>query len=194
MSNAVSAWTDVLQQLMPRGRAWSRESTSDLHKLVDSISPRYQRAENNSQKLLNEMRPEVTQQLLPEWEAYLGLPECGVTDQIFELRRAAVVEKDHRKGGLQTWQIEQLAAALGFTVKIYEQWPHSVLRGVGYPLYPASTQFVLRVDVHGIPEERFTVLDNVLTPLRGNAPLVFECVLNRLKLAGFYYDFNYIEV
>lgn len=191
MSNSVSTWTDVLQQLMPRGRAWSREPTSDLHKLVESISPRYQRAENNSQKLLNEMRPEATQQLLPEWEEYLGLPECGSTAQSFELRRCAVVEKDHRKGGLQTWQIEQLAAALGFTVKVYEKWPHNVLRGVDYPLYSASTQFVLQVDVYGIPEERFTVLDNVLTPLRGNAPLVLECVLNRLKLAGFYYDFNY---
>lgn len=191
MSNAVSAWTDVLQQLMPRGRAWSRESTSDLHKLVNSISARYERAENNSHTLLNEMRPEATQQLLPEWEEYLGLPECEATEQSFELRRSAVVEKDRRRGGLQTWQIEQLAAALGFTVKIYEKWPHSVLRGVDYPLYPASTQFVLQVDVYGIPEERFTVLDSVLTPLRGNAPLVLECVLNRLKLAGFYYDFNY---
>ena len=43
----------------------------------------------------------------------------------------------------------------------------------------------------GTPAPAFTVLDNELTPLRGNAPLVLECVLNRLKLAGFYYDFNY---
>ena len=45
-------------------------------------------------------------QLLPEWEGYLGLPECGTTVQTFEMRRAAVVEKYHRKGGLQTWMIE----------------------------------------------------------------------------------------
>ena len=54
-----------------------------------------------------------------------------------------------------------------------------------YPIYPASTRFILRVDVYDLPEERFTVLDNVLVPLRGTAPLVLECVLNRLKLAGF---------
>jgi len=137
------------------------------------------------------MRPETTVQLLPEWEEYLELPECDAAVQTFEQRRAAVVEKYHRKGGLQTWMIEQIAAALGFTVKVSEQWPHHVLRSVTYPIYPASTRFILRVDVYDLPEERLTVLDNVLTPLRGNAPLVLECVLNRLKLAGFYYDFNY---
>jgi uncharacterized protein YmfQ (DUF2313 family) len=179
---------------MPRGKAWPRDPDAYLPKYVRGFAKRLADLELSADGLLLEMRPETTVQLLPEWEAYLGLPECEVTEQSFERRRAAVVEKYHRKGGLQTWQIEQIAAALGFTVKVYEQWPHHVLRDVNYPLYPASTRFVLRVDVYGIPEERFTVLDNVLTPLRGNAPLVLECVLNRLKLAGFYYDFNYIEV
>jgi len=148
--------------------------------------------ELSADQLLLEMRPETTNLLLPEWEAYLALPECEAAEQSFERRRAAVVEKYHRKGGLQTWMIEQLAAALGFTVKVSEQWPHHVVRNVNYPIYPETTRFVLRVDVLDMPEDLFTVLDNVLIPLRGNAPLVLECVLNRLKLAGFYYDFNYV--
>ena len=194
MAHSVDQWGDALLQQMPRGKAWPRDHDAYLPKYVRGFAKRLADLELSADGLLLEMRPETTVQLLPEWETYLGLPECEVTEQSFERRRAAVVEKYHRKGGLQTWQIEQIAAALGFTVKVYEQWPHHVLRDVNYPLYPASTRFVLRVDVYGIPEERFTVLDNVLTPLRGNAPIVLECVLNRLKLASFYYDFNYVEV
>lgn len=194
MAHSVEQWSDALLQQMPRGRAWPRDPEAYLPKYVSGFAQRLADLELSADELLLEMRPETTVQLLPEWETYLGLPECESTSQSFDRRRAAVVEKYHRKGGLQTWQIELIAAALGFTVTVTEQWPHHVLRDVNYPIYPASTRFVLRVDVYGIPEERFTVLDNVLTPLRGNAPLVLECVLNRLKLAGFYYDFNYIEV
>lgn len=191
MAHSLEQWGESLQQQMPRGRAWPRDPDAALTKYVIAFARRLAELELSADQLLLEMRPETTVQLLPEWEGYLGLPECEATEQSFELRRAAVVEKYHRKGGLQTWMIEQVAAALGFTIKVYEQWPHHVLRDVNYPLYPSSTRFVLRVDVYGIPEDRFTVLDDVLTPLRGNASLVLECVLNRLKLAGFYYDFNY---
>ena len=194
MAHAVEQWGDALLQQIPRGRAWPRDPDANLPKYVMGFAKRLAELELSADQLLLEMRPETTVALLPEWEEYLGLPECGIVNQPFEMRRAAVVEKYHRKGGLQTWMIEQIAAALGFTVKVYEQWPHHVLRSVTYPIYPASTRFILRVDVYEIPEDRSTVLDNVLTPLRGNAPLVLECVLNRLKLAGFYYDFNYIEV
>ncbi|WP_323060658.1 YmfQ family protein [Aeromonas hydrophila] len=191
MAHAVEQWGDALLQQMPRGRAWPRDPDANLPKYVMGFAKRLAELELSADQLLLEMRPETTVVLLPEWEECLGLPECGIVNQPFEMRRAAVVEKYHRKGGLQTWMIEQIAAALGFTVKVSEQWPHHVLRSVTYPIYPASTRFVLRVDVYDLPEERFTVLDNVLIPLRGNAPLVLECVLNRLKLAGFYYDFNY---
>jgi len=194
MAHLVDQWSESLLQQMPRGRAWPRDPDAYLPKYVSGFAQRLVDLELSADELLQEMRPETTVQLLEEWETYLGLPECDSTTQSFARRRAAVVEKYHRKGGLQTWQIELIASALGFTVKVYEQWPHNVLRDVNYPLYAASTRFILRVDVYGIPEERFTVLDNVLTPLRGDAPLVLECVLNRLKLAGFYYDFNYIEV
>lgn len=191
MAHSVAQWGDVLIQQLPVGRAWPRDPETFLPKYALGFANRLAEVELSADQLFLEMRPETTVQLLPEWEIYLGLPECNVTAQTFEQRRAAVVEKYHRKGGLATWQIEFIAAALGYDVKVYEQWPHHVLRDVTYPIYPDSTRFVLRVDVIGTPEDLFTVLDDVLTPLRGQSSLILECVLNRLKLAGFYYDFNY---
>ncbi|OSP50007.1 hypothetical protein B7G55_19575 [Aeromonas hydrophila] len=191
MAHSVAQWGDVLIQQLPVGRAWPRDPEAFLPKYALGFAKRLQEVELSADQLLLEMRPETTVQLLPEWEVYLGLPECNIAYQTFEQRRAAVVEKYHRKGGLATWQIEFIAAALGYEVKVHEQWPHNVLRDVNYPIYSDATRFVLRVDVIGIPEDLFSVLDDVLTPLRGQAALILECVLNRLKLAGFYYDFNY---
>ncbi|TCW05557.1 uncharacterized protein DUF2313, partial [Raoultella sp. BIGb0138] len=113
MAHSVTEWQDALQQNMPRGRAWPRDENADLTALIKAISPRLNRLEVNADLLLQEMRPETTIQLLPEWETYLGLPECNIPSEDFLVRRAAVVEKYHRKGGLAPWQIEGVAAALG---------------------------------------------------------------------------------
>ncbi|MDA1379763.1 DUF2313 domain-containing protein [Plesiomonas shigelloides subsp. oncorhynchi] len=191
MAHPVEQWGSALQQQMPRGRAWPYDPDSDLTKYRIGFAKRLADLELSADQLLLEMRPETTVELLPEWEQYLGLPECGATVQNFEMRRGQLWRSTTVRG-LQTWMIETIAAALGFTVKLSEQWPHHVLRSVNYPIYPESTRFILRVDVYDQPEEGFTVLDNVITPLRCNAPLVLECVLNRMKAAGFYYDFNYI--
>lgn len=193
MSNSVSAWTGVLQQLMPRGRAWSRESTSDLHKLVDSISPRYQRAENNAQELLNEMRPEATRQLLTEWEEYLGLPECLASNATFDARKAAVIEKNYRKGGLAVWQIQKLCEDLGFEVEALEAYPHHCQRSCVSKLYPHRFRYLVLIKVKKIPNGRFTVTDSILTRLMSDRAIVFECLLNSYRLAGTSYEIEFLE-
>ncbi|WP_332829487.1 putative phage tail protein [Escherichia coli] len=70
------------------------------------------RVEYDASRLLWRCDRETTLQLLPEWEQYLALPECGIAATTTEARRRAVVEKYRRKGGLATWQIEAAAAAL----------------------------------------------------------------------------------
>ena len=112
MAHRVEDWQDVLQQLMPRGKAWPRDQTAALTSLLRGFSSRLQLAEANADLLVTEMRPETTDLLLADWEDYLGLPDCNAIPDGFDRRRDAVVEKYHRKGGLQTWMIEQIAAAL----------------------------------------------------------------------------------
>lgn len=191
MAHSVEQWHEVLLQQMPRGRAWPRDPESDLAKYVLGFAKRLSDAELSAEQMLLEMRPETTVQLLPDWEQYLGLPECNVPNQTFESRRSAVVEKYHRKGGLQTWQIEALALALGFLVEVREHFPHHVLRSVLYPIWPDRWRHTLEVIVYGLPDGRFRVTDNVLTPLKTQTALLLECTLSRYKLGGFTYEFVY---
>lgn len=118
MAHSVTEWLTALQQVMPRGKAWPRDNDADLNRFLRALAARLTRIEYDASRLHVEMRPETTLQLLPEWEQYLALPECGIAATTTEARRRAVVEKYRRKGGLATWQIEAAAAALGFTIKV----------------------------------------------------------------------------
>ncbi|HGE8484770.1 TPA: YmfQ family protein [Serratia marcescens] len=188
MAHSVTEWQDAIQQNMPRGRAWPRDETADLTALIRGVSHRLNRLEINADLLLAEMRPETTVQLLPEWENYLGLPECNIPNNDFLSRRAAVVEKYHRKGGLAPWQIENVAKALGYSVEVKQILPHHCLRNCMHPIYPKRYRFLLVVTVHDAGK-RFTVLDEVLMPLIEYHTQMLECVLTKYRLAGFGYEY-----
>lgn len=192
MAHSVAQWTNAIMAQMPRGVIWQRSTSLDLYKYAQGYAPRLERVEASADNLLLEMRPETTLQLLDEWEEYLGLPEC-VAEPVsnIEYRRYAVVEKYHRKGGLQAWNVQRLAEDLGFTVSVDEVFPHHCLRGCTYPLWPQQYRYILRVTVTGIPGAYMTCLDDVLTPLLIADARVLECTLNRYKLGGLYYEFYY---
>ncbi|HDZ3732002.1 TPA: YmfQ family protein [Vibrio harveyi] len=192
MGHTVEQWTNSIMSQMPRGVLWQRATSLDLYKYAQGYAPRLEQVEASADSLLFEMRPETTYELLPEWEEYLGLPECSSkTGDNFEYRRFAVIEKYHRKGGLQAWNIQKLAIDLGFTVEVDETFPHHCLRGCNYPLWEQKYRYILRVTVYGIPNAYMTCLDDVLTRLVSSDARVLECTLNRYKLSGLYYEFYY---
>lgn len=191
MAHSIDDWLHALQQVMPRGKAWPRDQNADLTRFLRALARRLSRAEANGDMLLAEMRPETTFQLLEEWEGYLELPECGLASGTIEERRAAVVEKYHRKGGLAPWQIEAVAAALGFTVSVHVILPHHCLRSCMYPLYPARYRWLLQIDVQEIKDGRFTCIDNVMTPLLSERASALECVLSKYRLGGTGYEYIY---
>ncbi|OUS51476.1 hypothetical protein BM607_009470 [Shewanella sp. SACH] len=192
MGHSVAQWTNALLAQMPRGVLWQRATSLDLYKYTQGYAPRLERAEQSADNLLLEMRPETTLALLDDWEQYLGLPEC-VAEPVsnIEYRRYAVVEKYHRKGGLQAWNIQKLATDLGFTVEVDETFPHHCLRSCTYPLWEQKYRYILRVNVYGIPGAYMTCLDDVLTPLLTSDARVLECTLQRYKVGGLFYEFYY---
>lgn len=164
---------------------------ADLTRFLRALARRLSRTEADSDALISEMRPETTFLLLPDWEAYLKLPECELPEGTVEARRAAVVEKYHRKGGLAPWQIEGVAKALGFTITVRVLLPHHCMRDCMYPLYPARYRWLLQVDVRDIQGGRFTCMDNVMTPLLTDRARNLECVLSKYRLAGTNYEYLY---
>ncbi|EGR0074854.1 hypothetical protein VCV51_032907 [Vibrio cholerae V51] len=193
MGHSVEQWSSSIMQQMPRGVIWQRETTLDLYKYAAGYAPRLEAAEISAEGLLFEMRPETTLQMLPEWEDYLALPECSTANQTIESRRAAVAEKYYRKGGFQSWNIEKLAADLGFDIEVQELYPHHILRGCNYPLYEEKYRHVLRIYVKGVTQAYATCVDDCLTPLVLQTAAILECTLNRLKMAGKYYEYYYQE-
>ncbi|EOI6871214.1 YmfQ family protein [Yersinia enterocolitica] len=191
MAHSVDEWLHALQQVMPRGKAWPRELNADLTRFLRALARRLSCVEGDGDALLSEMRPETTFQLLPDWENYLGLPDCELDGVTVEDRRRAAVEKHHRKGGLAPWQIEDVAKALGFTVTVRVILPHHCMRSCMHPLYPARYRWLLQIDVRDIQGGRFTCMNNVLTPLLSNRARNLECVLSKYRLAGTGYEYFY---
>ncbi|HFL4511684.1 TPA: YmfQ family protein [Escherichia coli] len=187
----MTEWLTALQQVMPRGKAWPRDNDADLNRFLRALAERLTRVEYDASRLHVEMRPETTLQLLPEWEQYLALPECGIAATTTEARRRAVVEKYRRKGGLATWQIEAAAAALGFTIKVTAVLPHHCLRDCMYPLHPARYRWLLKVEVPDKDAGRFTCIDDVMTPLISERTRELECLLKHYRLAGTEYEYYY---
>lgn len=192
MAHSVDDWLSVLQQVMPRGPAWSNEASSPLARYLRGYARRLQRAEANADRLLDEMRPQSTIEMLPEWEQYLGLPECGTAPESFVQRRAAVVEKYGRRLGLAIWQIEMLAARLGYQIEVRVNYPHHCQRSCVYPLHPEADRMRLHIHIYGVPDAAFTVLDTVNTPLMSDEAGALQCGLERYQLAGadniYYYE------
>lgn len=191
MAHSVDEWLHALQQVMPRGKAWPRELNADLTHFLRAFARRLSRVESNGDELLTEMRPETTFQLLPDWESYLGLPECELDGGTIEDRRRAAVEKHHRNGGLAPWQIEDVAKALGFTITVRVILPHHCMRSCMYPLHPARYRWLLQIDVRDIHGGRFTCMDNVRIPLLSDRARNLECVLSKYRLAGTGYEYFY---
>ncbi|HGW2950923.1 TPA: hypothetical protein ACNP9N_005099, partial [Enterobacter asburiae] len=92
---------------------------------------------------------------------------------------------------LSPWQIEAVAAALGFTIRVTVILPHHCMRSCMYPLYPARYRWTLQIDVIGISGGRFTCIDNVMTPLLSERARELECVLTKYRLGGTAYEYFY---
>ncbi|MEZ9414138.1 YmfQ family protein [Vibrio sp. 10N.286.49.E1] len=193
MGHSVEQWTNALVAQLPKGAFWLREPGSQLHRYAAGYAPRLEAAEISADALRLEMRPETTQQLLDDYETYLGLPECQASNQTFESRRSSVIEKYYRKGGLQAWNIEKLGADLGFDIEVEEIFPHHCMRGCTYPLYEEKYRHVLTIRVKGITQAYATCLDDCLSPLISQTAAILECTLNKFQLGGKYYEFIYEE-
>lgn len=114
-------YEQVILDLLPNGAAWSRDDPV-LQELVASEATELSRVALRGEKLLRELNPATTFELLEDWETMYGLPDCAVPETL-AARRAAILAKMLAQTGhdqsLDFWT--DLLASLGYELHWIEQ-------------------------------------------------------------------------
>ncbi|QZN97363.1 YmfQ family protein [Symbiopectobacterium purcellii] len=118
-------YSGALQNLLPQGRAWPRESTTVQAAVIRALARSFARSDDDAQRLLVGAFPSAATILLTEWENTLGLPDDCAIGEIGGIsdRQLAVVSKLISTGGLSRQYYIQVAAALGYTITISQFRP-----------------------------------------------------------------------
>lgn len=187
--------------MLPPGRLWNalRQSGSLADELLAAQAEEFARVDGRAEDLLDEADPRATLELLPEWEAWAGLPDiCTGGMSTLQERREALVQKLTSGGGQSRAYFVSLAATLGYTITIDEFRPFICGKSrCGDQLNGgAEARFYWRVTVPNAKLIRFTCgvsrCGDSLGKIDRAAPL--ECVLQRLKPAHTEIIFNYSGV
>ena len=104
--------------------------------LLTAFATEFARIEQRAADLLRESDPRFALELLDAWESALGLPDpCTGPLTETTARRGAILARLTRLGGAAPAFLEQLAATIGYTVRVVEFRPFEVGRsGAGEPL------------------------------------------------------------
>lgn len=120
----------ALQALLPRGRVWPRDPDAVQTKVLTGLAQVYARTNASANQLLVEALPSTTFQLLPEWEATMGLPDpCAGVSPTIQGRRSQVVARFTGVGGQSVAYMVGFAKRLGYTVTVQQYAPARVGQG-----------------------------------------------------------------
>lgn len=156
----------LIRALFPRGLAWFRkdETDSNLRKLLDSLGAEACRIEEAGFKLIEDVDPRTTVDLLTDWERLLALPdECESSPEnlTIQQRRERIVQVLTTDGGQNAQFYVDLAANFGVTIAvedINDQLPFRVGRSrVGDRLTNGPWKYVFVVNAPFENATRFRV-------------------------------------
>lgn len=165
--------------LLPRGRAYTRDLNSTLAKFFGAIADLLTRFHSDASNIVDtELYPPATQAMLAEWEADFGLPDpCTPQPQTYEQRIAALLARITDQGSLSRAKYIALAAALGFEITITEFEPTTCTDDCTDPILEIEWRFAWQVNAPETTVTELTCIGDCVSPLRswGNEPL--ECAL-----------------
>lgn len=183
----VSAYSEQLKALLPRGAAWAKQRTAMLISLLDALAVEAARVDERGLDLLDEMIPDRAVEMLAAWERVAGLPDDCVTDEVqtLESRRAALLTRLQSLGGQSVQYFIDLAAIFGFIVTVSEfQAFRAGVSVAGDQLTNDGWIFYWQVNAPSTTVTSFKVgVGSAGEPLRiwGNDRL--ECLMTRYKPA-----------
>lgn len=194
INSTASDYRQLLYKLLPKGIAWNNDPGSNLYALIDAMAQEFSRADAMCETLIEEAFPNTTNQLLPEWERTVGLPDkCSEIGESTTIRRLNVLAKLAARGGQSPQYFIDVAAALGYQITITE---FNVFRAdissAGDPVYDVDWEYAWQVNA---PETTIFYFEAGVSvagdPLAdwGNDRL--ECVITDLKPAHTHVIFAY---
>lgn len=178
-------YQSALLSYFPRGRAWQTEDDNPRTKLALALARSYQRVDASAVALLAGGFPATALELLPEWEASLGLPDNCTIGEIYtiERRRQAVVSRLVGRGALSKQFYISVAGMLGYDITIEEFRPARAGFSVcGEPVNGQDWPFTWRVNAR---LTTFVQARSGVTycgePLATWGNKILECAINKLS-------------
>lgn len=183
-----------LLDLLPGGRAWDKRTGSTLRELAIALGTEFARADNRGEALRDEADPQLTLELLAEWERVVGLPdECTGPLSDTQARRAAVLARLANRGGQTPAFYVALAATLGFEVEIVEYRPADCLSTCTASLTQDAWTHAWTVVAPLGTVRTATCLSTCADSLRSWGDDLLECTLRRVAPAHTVLLFAYVE-
>jgi uncharacterized protein YmfQ (DUF2313 family) len=189
-----SDFLTALQALIPRGLAWPRDPTSVMAQVEAGLAPTWVRHTQQNNNLLVDAFPATAVQLLPEWEAALGLPDpCAGESPTLQGRQAQVVARFGGSGGQSIPYYVGYAKTLGYDVTTTEFAPFRAGQScAGDSCCSVDWAFTWQINA---PPETITYFSAGISsadePLASWGNSVLECELNEIKPAHTILNFTY---
>jgi uncharacterized protein YmfQ (DUF2313 family) len=185
----------ALQDLLPRGRAWPRDSDTNLTALLRGLALAQSTAHLRQTALIPDAFPQSTEELLPDWERSLGLPDpCLGPTPLLSERRAQIIARLTNSGGQSVeFFIQYGETLINDAITITEFSPYHVGMPVGLPIYGVAWAFHWEVTIPAFPIHYFTVgVDTAGDPLADWQSQAIICEFQRLKPGHTTLSFNLV--
>jgi uncharacterized protein YmfQ (DUF2313 family) len=187
-------YAQALSNLLPPGKAWNRDPDSVQAQAVSCYAPTFRRNSDDALALLIDAFPATAVNLLPEWEATLGLPDpCAGVSPTLQGRRAQVVARFSAYGGQSASDFQTYAAGLGYSVTVKQFAPFRMGQSVcGSALGGLDWFYTWAIEAQGNPVTPFSMgRSTVGEPLASWGNAVLECELRAIAPAHSILQFHY---
>lgn len=115
VARTADQYRQQLRGLLPAGPAWDPELVPEIDLVLTGVSLEFSRLDARAVDLLNEMDPSGVSELVPDWEAVMGLPDaCLGPNPAFEDRRLAVRRRLVEVGGQSRAYFLEIAVSQGY--------------------------------------------------------------------------------
>lgn len=196
LARTEAAYAAQLASLLPQGILWERGADPTMDRLLLWMARELARIDQRIADLLREADPRETVEMLPDWEAEVGLPDpCSGPASTSAGRRAEVLQRLRMQGGASRAYFIALAETLGYQgATITEFRPFTARSACREAVTAPAWWWTWRLNIMAeFTIRRFTARSAASEPLRAWGDDALECIVRRLKPAHTHVLFSYAE-